>query len=99
MDCCYILTTQLNLLHFRTNHGENKGLFPKFAREDNKNFLQHLALDNNYSIGLLYSIYQLCVTICDKLAGILPTENVTRYISITLHGSTRTLWSGILHLM
>ena len=62
----------------RTVHKENEGLFPKSAREDGQDFIQHLALENNYSVGLMFSLHELCKTICDKLTGILPRENVTR---------------------
>lgn len=65
----------------RTAHKENEALFPKSAKEDNRNFLQHLALENNYSIGVLFSLYELCKTTCDKLMGILPPENVTRKLA------------------
>jgi hypothetical protein len=54
-------------------------LFPKSAREDSQDFIQHLALENNHGIGLMFSLYELCQTLCDKLTGILPRENVTRW--------------------
>lgn len=59
-------------------HEENQGLFPKNSRED-KSFLQSLVLDKNYTIGLVFSLYQLCRTVCKNLSGILPPESVTRY--------------------
>lgn len=54
-------------------------MFPKSAREDSQDFIQHLALENNHGIGLMFSLYELCQTLCDKLTGILPRENVTRW--------------------
>ncbi|XP_046457393.1 uncharacterized protein LOC124204384 isoform X3 [Daphnia pulex] len=65
----------------QTVHKENEGLFPKSAREDSQDFIQHLALENNHGIGLMFSLYELCQTLCDKLTGILPRENVTRKLA------------------
>lgn len=62
----------------RSYRKENEGLFPKSAKEDNKNFIQNLTLENNCSIETVFSLYQLCKVVCDNLTGIIPIESITR---------------------
>ncbi len=67
---------------FRSHNDEKDSLFPKSSsKEDSNNFLQHIALDTNCSIRLLYSFYKLSQQLCKNLCNeIIPMESVTRFV-------------------